>query len=112
MPQNQALVAQNPGDPTPLASFNITQLGNPPDKIEKDDNFRGLTIFNKVVYYTKGSGGNGVNTVYFVDPTGTICDDSTGVGLPSTSASLPLSPLAYDPSVLQTKDSTPTICAS
>ena len=103
VPQNRALVAQNPGDPTPLASFNITQLGNPPDKIGKDDNFRGLTIFNNVVYYTKGSGGNGVNTVYFVDPTATICDDSTGSGLPSTSASLPLSPLAYDPSVLQTK---------
>ena len=102
-PQNKALVAQNPGDPTPLASFNITQLGNPPDKIGKDDNFRGLTIFNNVVYYTKGSGGNGVNTVYFVDPTGTICNDSTGIGLPSSSASLPLSPLAYDPNVLQTK---------
>jgi hypothetical protein len=102
-PENKALVAQNPVDPTPLASFNITQLGNPPDKIGKDDNFRGLTIFNNVVYYTKGSGGNGVNTVYFVDSTGTICTDATGIGLPSPSASLPVSPLAYDPNVLQTK---------
>src|SRR6516162_10075989 len=102
-PQNTALAAQNPPDPTPLGSFNITQLGNPPDKIGKDDNFRGLTIFNNVVYYTKGSGGNGVNSVYFVDPTGTICNDSTAVGLPSASATLPLSPLAYDPNVLQTK---------
>jgi hypothetical protein len=102
-PQNKALVAQNPGDPTPLGSFNITQLGNKPDKIGKDDNFRGLTIFNNVVYYTKGSGGNGVNTVYFVDSTGTICSDTTGIGLPSLSASLPVSPLAYDPTVLQTK---------
>src|SRR6516162_937401 len=102
-PQNTALAAQNPPDPTPLGSFNITQLGNPPDKIGKDDNFRGLTIFNNVVYYTKGSGGNRINTVYFVDSTGTICTDATGIGLPSPSASLPVSPLAYDPSVLQTK---------
>ncbi len=58
---------QNPGTPTPLASFNITELGQPADKVGKDDNFRGMTIHNNVLYYTKGSGGNGVNTVYFVD---------------------------------------------
>ena len=94
---------QSVGTPTPLASFNITQLGNPPDKIGKDDNFRGLTIFDSVIYYTKGSGGNGVNTVYFVDSTGTICTDSNGVGLPAPDASLPTAPLNYDPTVLQTK---------
>ena len=102
-PENAPLVAQSPGDPTPLGSFNITQLGNPPDKIGKDDNFRGLTIFNNVVYYTKGSGGNGINTLYFVDSTGTICTNASGIGLPSPSASLPVSPLVYDPLVLQTK---------
>lgn len=102
-PENKALVAQNPGDPTPLGSFNITQLGNPSDKIGKDDNFRGLTIFDNVVYYTKGSGGNGINTLYFVDSTGTICTNTSGIGLPSPSASLPVSPLAYNPRVLQTK---------
>ena len=72
-PQVKALVAQNPGDPTPVGSFNITQLGYPADKIGKDTNFRGLTIFDNVVYYTKGSGGNGINTVYFVDTTGKAC---------------------------------------
>ncbi|HWY60127.1 MAG TPA: hypothetical protein VNZ03_37040 [Terriglobales bacterium] len=92
-----------PGLPTPLASFNITQLGDSHDKIGKDDNFRGLRIFNNVIYYTKGSGGNGVNTVYFVDPTLTICNDSNGVGLPPANAVLPTAPLAYDPNVLQTK---------
>ena len=51
------------------------------DKIGKDDNFRGMTISNNVLYYTKGSGGNGVNTVYFVDTTGTACPN--GVGLPA-----------------------------
>ena len=78
--QVKALVAQNPGAPTPVGSFNITQLGDRPDKIGKDTNFRGLTIFDNVLYYTKGSGGNGVNTVYFVDTTGSACPN--GVGLP------------------------------
>ena len=91
-----------PERPTPLASFNITQLGNPHDKIGKDDNFRGLTIFNNVVYYTKGSGSNGVNTVYFVDPTLTICNDSNGVGLPPANAVLPTAPMKYNGKVLQT----------
>jgi hypothetical protein len=91
---------QNPGMPTPVASFNITQLGYKPDKIGKDDNFRGITIFDNVLYYTKGSGGNGVNTVYFVDTTGTACPN--GVGLPVAGATLPTTPLTYDPSTLQT----------
>src|SRR5271165_2170528 len=94
---------QRPGLPTPVGSFNITQLGDPADKIGKDTNFRGLTIFNNVLYYTKGSGGNGVNTVYWVDPTLTICNDSNGIGLPPANATLPTMPLAYDPSLLQTK---------
>ena len=68
--ETKALVAQNPSLPTPVGSFNITQLGTSADKIGKDTNFRGLTIFNNVVYYTKGSGGNGINTVYFVDTSG------------------------------------------
>jgi len=102
-PSKKPEAEQIPGIPTPVASFNITQLGNPPDKIGKDDNFRGLTVFNNVLYYTKGSGGNGVNTVYFVDSTGTVCTDSNGVGLPAPGASLPTAPLVYNPAVLQTK---------
>ncbi len=53
-----------------------------------------MTIFNNVLYYTKGSGGNGVNTVYFVDTTGKACPK--GVGLPSPGAPLPTEPLAYN----------------
>jgi hypothetical protein len=111
-PQIKALVAQRPGDPTPVGSFNITQLGDKPDKIGKDTNFRGLRIFNNVLYYTKGSGGNGVNTVYFVDTSGfgvngTPLACPTGSGVPAVSVSLPTEPLAYDPSVLQTKGVTP-----
>jgi len=103
IPQTKALIAQRPGLPTPLASFNITQLGDKPDKIGKDDNFRGLTTFNNVLYYSKGSGGNGVNTVYWVDPTLSICNDSNGIGLPPAAATLPTAPMAYNPAVLQTK---------
>jgi hypothetical protein len=106
--ETKALVAQNPSLPTPVGSFNITQLGDSADKIGKDTNFRGLTIFNNVVYYTKGSGGNGINTVYFVDTTG--FDSMTrplacpkGVGIPGTSASLPTAPISYNASLLQTK---------
>jgi hypothetical protein len=102
-PEVKALVAQHPGMPTPVGSFNITQLGLKADKIGKDTNFRGLTIFDNVLYYTKGSGGNGVNTVYFVDTTGSVCTNTNGVGVPQTGASLPTSGLAYDPSLLQTK---------
>ena len=97
---------QMPGQPTPVGSFNVTQLGDKQDKVGKDTNFRGLTIFNNVVYFTKGSGGNGVNTVYFVDTTGTACP--SGVGLPQPGAQLPTSPIDYDPSLLQTEGVKPT----
>ena len=79
--------AQQVGAPTPAGGFNITQLGDKADKVGKDTNFRGLTVHNNVVYLTKGSGGNGVNTVYFIDTTGTACP--TGVGLPVPGAHLP-----------------------
>jgi hypothetical protein len=82
---------QTPTAPTPLGSFSVTLLGDKADKVGKDDNFRGLTIFNNVVYFTKGSGSNGVDTVYFVDTTGTACPK--GVGIPAAGATLPIAPL-------------------
>src|SRR5208282_1633884 len=97
-----------PGTPTPVGSFNITQLGLPADKIGKDDNFRGLTIYNNVLYYTKGSGGNGVYTVYFLDTTGQACPD--GTGLPAAGAQLPTSPLSYNLSTLQTTGLPSNMC--
>jgi hypothetical protein len=104
-PERKAETAQSPGAPTPVGSFNITQLGDAPDKIGKDTNFRGMTVFDNVLYYTKGSGGNGVNTVYFVDTTGHACPN--GVGLPDPNATLPTSPLAYDHALLQTQGLVP-----
>jgi hypothetical protein len=107
--EDKPLSAQmDPGLPTPVGSFSITQLGLKADKVGKDTNFRGLTIFNNVVYYSKGSGSNGINTVYFVDTTGL---DSTGnplacpngAGLPAKSAALPTGPIIYNASLLQTQ---------
>ena len=92
LPATVAEEAQNPALPTPVGSFSITELGQKADKIGKDDNFRGQTIFNNVLYYTKGSGGNGVNTVYFVDTVGGACP--SGVGLPRPGATLPTASLA------------------
>jgi hypothetical protein len=82
---------QTPATPTPLGSFSVTLLGDKADKVGKDDNFRGMTVFNNVVYFTKGSGSNGVDTVYFIDTTGSACPK--GVGVPGVGATLPIAPL-------------------
>lgn len=87
----QAEANQTPGLPTPVGSFSVTELGDKADKVGKDDNFRGMTIFNNVLYYTKGSGGNGVNTVYYVNTSDTAC--TNGVGVPTAGATLPTAPV-------------------
>jgi hypothetical protein len=43
-----------------------------PDKSGKDDNFRGLTVFDNTIYTSKGSGSNGVNSIYQVGPGGVL----------------------------------------
>ncbi len=86
---------------TPALPPNIQMIGRlefGTDKPGKDTNFRGLTIFNNTVYVTKGSGSNGVNTVYQVGapgtlPTGSAADLATVPltilpGFPSTTASV------------------------
>ena len=50
-PADEPESAQTPGIPTPVGSFSVTELALQADKIGKDDNFRGLTIFNNVLYY-------------------------------------------------------------
>jgi uncharacterized protein (TIGR03437 family) len=59
--------------PTQIGNFSIAQVNDPAtgkpyaaDKLGKDNNFRGLTTFNNTLYFTKGSGSNGINTVYQV----------------------------------------------
>ena len=64
---------------------NIGMIGRlliPGDKPGKDTNFRGLTIFDNTLYVSKGSGGNGTNSVYQagsagVLPTGTAAQLAT-----------------------------------
>jgi len=61
-----------------IGEFAITQAGySAPDKAGKDNNFRGLTIFNNTMFVTKGSGGNGINTVYQVGQSGVLPGGST-----------------------------------
>lgn len=50
--------------------YSVVANGYPADKSGKDDNFRGLRLFNQTLYVTKGSGGNGINTVYQITPPG------------------------------------------
>jgi hypothetical protein len=48
------------------------------DKAGKDNNFRGLTFYNGSLYFTKGSGSNGIDTVYTVsDPGGKLPTSAT-----------------------------------
>jgi hypothetical protein len=87
-PANEPEADQNPGTPTPFGDFNVTELGDSADKSGKDNNYRGLAVYDGVVYFTKGSGSNGVDTVYFADPNGSA-NVANGVGLPSSSETLP-----------------------
>jgi hypothetical protein len=86
-----------PPDIAMIGRFDINQVidptkacvGTPPvcphytsDKPGKDNNFRGLTIYDNTLYVTKGSGGNSINTVYQVGdhghlPTGTAAQLAT-----------------------------------
>ena len=62
-----------PPDINMIGDFEVTQVGyTTADKPGKDNNFRGLTIFNNTMYLTKGSGGNGINTVYQVGNAGVL----------------------------------------
>jgi hypothetical protein len=54
------------------------------DKYGKDDNFRGLTIENNTLFVSKGSGSNGINTVYQVGTAGTLPTAVTAATTPIT----------------------------
>jgi hypothetical protein len=64
--------------------FSVTGIGQPADKTGKDDNFRGMFVGpDGTMFITKGSGGNGVNTVYQVGATGALAN---GGHLPQNAA--------------------------
>jgi len=60
------------GTNTQLGQYSITQQGDAADKTAKDNNFRGLTVYNNTLYISKGSGSNGIDTVYQVGNTGSL----------------------------------------
>jgi hypothetical protein len=67
-----------PPDINKIGDFEVTQVGYATaDKAGKDNNFRGLTIFNNTMYVTKGSGSNGINTVYQVGNAGVLPSGTT-----------------------------------
>ena len=82
---------QAPSAPNMIGRFSITEVVDPgtcspgpcknygADKPGKDNNFRGLTIHNNTLYVTKGSGGNGINTVYQVGNAGELPTGNEGV---------------------------------
>lgn len=64
--------------------FSIAQLIDPATgtnyaagKTSKETNFRGLTVFNDTLFVSKGSGSNGVNSVYQVGATGALANGGT-----------------------------------
>jgi uncharacterized protein (TIGR03437 family) len=85
-----------PGQPASMpaaniGTFSITQVNNPAtgapypaDKLGKDNNFRGLTLFNNTLYTTKGSGSNGINTVYQVGNAGSTPTLANALAAPIT----------------------------
>jgi hypothetical protein len=68
---------------TPGATPNSTMIdptftSKPSDKAGKDSNFRGLTSFDGSLFFTKGSGSNGIDTVYTVsNPNGALPASAT-----------------------------------
>jgi hypothetical protein len=89
---------------TPPVPPNVGMIGRleflSSDKPGKDTNFRGLTIFNNTVYVSKGSGGNGINSVFQEGAAGTL---PTG-----TAAELATVPLTILPGFPNTENSTNT----
>jgi hypothetical protein len=65
--------------------FSVAQIGVAADKTGKDDNFRGVTNYNNTLYVSKGSGGNGLDAVYQVNPAGgAYVTPGTSAGLPTS----------------------------
>ncbi|KXU82341.1 hypothetical protein CI15_32870 [Paraburkholderia monticola] len=58
--------------------FTLASVGQPYDKTGKDANFRGLFLApDGTLYVSKGSGSNGVNTVFQVGATGALANGAT-----------------------------------
>ena len=71
---NTGLEVVTPGTAAPNSKMiDPTFKALPKDKAGKSANFRGVTYYNGNLYFTKGSGGNGIDTVYTVSkPNGAL----------------------------------------
>jgi hypothetical protein len=80
--------AGNSTEVDPLFQFKFTAKA---DKPGKDNNYRGVTEYAGALYFTKGSGSNGVDTVYTVDSLPTLANAASTTinivpGFPTDSA--------------------------
>jgi hypothetical protein len=85
---NLGVPADNSAEVDPLLQFMFTTKA---DKPGKDDNYRGVTEYGGALYFTKGSGSNGVDTVYTVDSLPTLANAASTkinilAGFPTDSA--------------------------
>jgi len=65
--------AGNSAEVDPLIQYPLGKSGAL-DKPGKDNNYRGLTEFDGALYFTKGSGSNGMDTVYTVKSLPSVAD--------------------------------------
>jgi len=78
----------NSAEVDPLIRYNFT---GKPDKLGKDNNYRGVAEFGGALSFTKGGGSNGVQTVYTVNTLPTVADAASDTisilpGFPTDSA--------------------------
>jgi len=72
------LEVATPGSTPNSTMIDPTFKAVPKDKAGKSSNFRGLTYYDGNLYFTKGSGSNGIDTVYTVsNPDGQLPTSST-----------------------------------
>ena len=82
--------AGNSAEVDPLIQYPLGKSGAL-DKPGKDNNYRGVTEFNGALYFTKGSGSNGMDTVYTVSTLPTVANAASQTisvvpGFPTDSA--------------------------
>ncbi len=84
-----AIPAGNSAEVDPLIQYTFGTAK--PDKPGKDNNYRGVTEFGGALYFTKGSGSNGMDTVYTVASLPTVANAAAATisvvsGFPTDSA--------------------------
>lgn len=87
---NATIPAGNSGEVDPLVQYPLGKNGAL-DKPGKDNNYRGITEFGGALYFTKGSGSNGMDTVYTVNSLPTVEEAASATisvvpGFPTDSA--------------------------